>query len=205
MCELVAMSTRQPSNLTLSLRALAEHSSDGGPADGWGVAYYSHTDVRLIRDTTAAYDSPWADFVAQHGLTSRTVIAHIRKATHGAVELENTQPFVRELGGRAHVFAHNGHFPQVLESPRYRSHNWQRLGCSDSEQAFCHLLERLRSLWLESAEPPAFEQRWRLFQNYCADLRPLGPANILLLPLIIMAPIPMTVIGVVPGHALLGA
>lgn len=83
MCELLAMSTLHPTNLTLSLQELAEHSSSGGHSDGWGVAYYSHTDVCRIRDTTAAYDSPWAKFVAEHGLTSNLVIAHIRKATQG--------------------------------------------------------------------------------------------------------------------------
>ena len=36
------------------------------------------------------------------------VIAHIRKATRGAVALENTHPFVRELWGRYWIFAHNG-------------------------------------------------------------------------------------------------
>ena len=178
MCELLAMSTAYPTNLTLSLQALAEHSSSGGPVDGWGIAYYSNKDARRIRDTTAAYDSPWAKFVAEHGLTSSLVIAHIRKATLGAVELENTQPFERELGGCIHIFAHNGDLPVVLESAQYRSRDYRPVGNTDSEFVFCYLLDRLREPWLGTSVPD-FETRWQMFQEVCAELRTLGPANFL--------------------------
>lgn len=40
-------------------------------------------------------------------------ISHIRRATLGAVAFSNTQPFVRELAWRIHVFAHNGHLPGI--------------------------------------------------------------------------------------------
>jgi len=178
MCELVAMSTQYPTNLTLSLQALAEHSSSGGHVDGWGVAYYSHADARRIRDTSPAYDSVWARFVAQHGLTSDLVIAHIRKATVGSIGLENTQPFERELGGRAHVFAHNGDLPEVATLSRYRNRNYRPIGTTDSEYAFCYLLDKLRDAW-RGDEPPTFETRWAIFRAFCADLRLHGPANFL--------------------------
>ena len=178
MCELLAMSTLHPTNITLSLHALAEHSNSGGHADGWGVAYYSHTDACRIRDTNAAYDSPWSRFVAEHGLISNLVIAHIRKATLGEVMLENTQPFQRELGGRIHLFAHNGDLPVVRESADFRSKNYWPVGNTDSEQAFCYLLERLRKSWL-CEDPPDFETRWQVFQSFCAEMRPFGPANFL--------------------------
>jgi glutamine amidotransferase len=172
------MSARYPTNLTLSLGALAEHSSSGGHVDGWGVAYYSQKDAWRIRDTAAAYGSPWARFVAERGFTSNLVIAHIRKATQGAVTLENTQPFERELGGRVHLFAHNGDLPEVRRSPRYQGGNFRPVGDTDSEYAFCYLLNRLRELWL-GQDSPDFELRWRIFQEFCAELRVLGPANIL--------------------------
>lgn len=146
--------------------------------DGWGVAYYSDRDARRIRDTAAAYDSPWATFVAEHGLTSNLVIAHIRKATLGTVELDNTQPFGRELGGRMHMFAHNGDLPAVLGSAHYRSRNYRPVGNTDSEVVFCYLLDRLRKPWLGD-NAPDLETRWRIFQDVCAELRALGPANLI--------------------------
>jgi len=178
-CELVGMSAQHSANFTFSLKALAEHSDAGGPSDGWGIAYFDKEDARRIRDTSAAWNSPWTEFVAQTGLTSDLIIAHIRNLTVGEVALKNTQPFYRVLGGRAHVFAHNGHFPEVLTSEKFHTHNFQRIGDTDSEQAFCLLLEQLRKMWIKGEKAPSFEQRWQTFQKYCAQLRPLGPANIL--------------------------
>jgi glutamine amidotransferase len=65
---------------------LAEHGGGSAPhADGWGIAYYREEDARLIKDTSAAHDSDWVRFVQSRGLSSTTIIAHIRKAiTSGA-------------------------------------------------------------------------------------------------------------------------
>lgn len=178
MCELVAMSTLHPTNLTLSLRELTRHSSRGRHVDGWGVAYYHDSDVMRVRDTTAAYDSPWAKFVAQCGCTSKLVIAHIRKATQGAVLLENTQPFEREMGGRMHIFAHNGDLPEVCGSKRYQSQYHRPIGSTDSETVFCYLLDRLREPW-SGKDKPDFSIRWQIFQEFCNEFRSRGPANFL--------------------------
>ncbi len=56
-------------------------------------------------------------------VASEIVIAHIRRASFGPVELRNTHPFRREFGGRVHTFAHNGDLPGLeqrfpLESER---------------------------------------------------------------------------------------
>ncbi len=46
-----------------------------------------------------------AELIRNYPIKSRNVISHIRKATQGAVALENCHPFVRELWGRYWVFA----------------------------------------------------------------------------------------------------
>ncbi len=86
MCELFALSSRLPATVSLSLETLAEHGGGSAPhADGWGIAYYREEDARLIKDTSAAHDSDWVRFVQSRGLSSTTIIAHIRKAiTSGA-------------------------------------------------------------------------------------------------------------------------
>jgi predicted glutamine amidotransferase len=76
------------------------------------------------------------------------VIAHIRHATQGAVSLANTQPFVRELRGRVHVFAHNGAVGALPASARGNcgGGRFQPIGETDSEVAFCQFLGRLAEL-----------------------------------------------------------
>ncbi|MDZ7750517.1 MAG: class II glutamine amidotransferase [Gammaproteobacteria bacterium] len=176
MCELLAMSSREPATVSFSLDEFARHGGYAGSnMDGWGVTFYEGRDVRTVREPLAAWESPAVEFVASQDYRSTCVVAHIRQATSGIVGLANTQPFTRELGGRIHTFAHNGDLPGLegLASPRgcYRC-----VGDSDSEQAFCLLMGRLAPLWLE-AGPPSLEERVAVVEAFAAELRPLGPAN----------------------------
>ncbi len=86
-------------------------SEASGSPDGWGVAYLHETDAQLIREPAPAMNSPLVTFLGSHGPASDLVVSHVRHATVGDRKLANTQPFVRCLGGRAHVFAHNGYVP----------------------------------------------------------------------------------------------
>ena len=180
MCELLAMSTRHTAQLTVSLEALASHSGPAsGTRDGWGAAYFQGRDVALFREPIAASDSPLARWLGHSGPSTTLAIAYIRRATLGTVALSNTQPFVRELGGCAHVFAHNGHLPGIARSQELAFDRYRPIGDTDSEHAFCALLERMHGLWRRSATPPSVRQRLAVVTQFAADVRPLGPANFL--------------------------
>jgi glutamine amidotransferase len=98
------------------------------------------------------------------------------------VNLENTRPFTRELGGRLHVFAHSGHLDidQLAKMPlgRYRP-----IGETDSERAFCALLARLEPLWfhegLRDGNPPTLNERREVLESFASDLRLMGIGNFL--------------------------
>ena len=178
MCELFAMSSRKPATVTLSLQALAEHGGKTGPhTDGWGIAYYHENYARLIKDTEAAHGSDWVRFGESRGLHSNTVIAHLRNATRGDVALWNTHPFERELGGRTHVFAHNGTRRGVEEDARLAPGRYRPIGTTDSEYAFCALLVRLDDMWLDDADPPSHADRLDAIAGFARELRSLGTAN----------------------------
>lgn len=179
MCELFGMSSRLPANVTLSLEEFIRHGGAVGPhADGWGIAYYEGKDVRVLRDTAAAATSACARFVQEHDLRSTLVIAHVRRATVGAVTLANTQPFCRQLGGRMHVFAHNGNLPGLSELGAAQHFAFHRpVGDTDSEVAFCLLLARLTPLWQEGV--PSLASRSEVVRRFAEEIRLLGPANFL--------------------------
>ena len=180
MCELFAISSRFPVTVDLSLETFSRHGGLSGPhKDGWGIAYYDSCDVRLVKDTTAARQSPWVRFVEERRLCSQLVISHIRRATVGGVELRNIQPFVRELGGCVHVFAHNGHCPGVMSDDRFRLRHCRPVGETDSEHAFCALLGRLQELWLNTGAVPPLGERAAIVSGFAVDLRSLGPAKFL--------------------------
>ena len=180
MCELLGMSSNLPATVSFSLMKFAEHGGFSGPhSDGWGIAYYEGLDARLIKEAEAAADSDWVRFVRDHSLRSPLVIAHIRRATQGARSYANTQPFVRELGGRMHLFAHNGCLTGVFESPDFRPHRFHPVGETDSERAFCALLDRMAEVWKEPPAIPPLEDRLAVVSSFARALRSFGPANFL--------------------------
>ena len=180
MCELLGLSSDIPSTVNLSLMKLAEHGGHSGPhRDGWGVAYYEGPDVRLIKEAAAAADSDWVRFVRYHDLRSPIVVAHVRRATMGERSYRNTQPFARELAGRMHLFAHNGWLADIFNAPAFRPRRFSAVGETDSERAFCVLLDRLSELWRRPVEVPSFDARFDVVCAFARELGGLGPANFL--------------------------
>ncbi|MEO5694533.1 MAG: class II glutamine amidotransferase, partial [Usitatibacter sp.] len=126
----------------------------------------------------AAGDSALVRYLELHGPSTHLAISHIRHATRGAVRFSNTQPFMRELGGRMHVFAHNGDLPGIEGSAVLAPGPYRQLGQTDSEAAFCALMARMRRLW-DGGDMPSLQARMSLVAAFACDLRALGPANFL--------------------------
>ncbi|WP_036665472.1 class II glutamine amidotransferase [Paludibacterium yongneupense] len=147
MCQLLGMNCNTPTDISFSFEGfhrrggLTDHH-----ADGWGIAFFEGKGCRLFIDDRPSCDSPVAEMVRRYPLKSENVIAHIRKATQGVVSLANTHPFIREMWGRYWIFAHNGNLHDFDPAPAAYFHP---VGSTDSERAFCLLLERLRQRWSE--------------------------------------------------------
>ena len=179
MCELFALSSRLPTRATFSLQTFADRGGLGGRSiDGWGIAVYDGRDARLYKEPEPARNSAWLDFITHRRLPAQLLISHIRHATRGRLTLANTQPFGRELGGRMHVFAHNGRLDGVDELFARSEPIFRPLGETDSELAFCLLLERMAMYWRDDLVPSP-EVRLAVVSSFAAEMRPLGPANFL--------------------------
>jgi len=150
MCQMLGMNCNTPTDIVFSFEGfhrrggLTDHH-----ADGWGIAFFEGKGCRLFIDDKPSAESPVAHMVRHYPLKSKNVIAHIRKATQGVVQLANTHPFMREMWGQYWIFAHNGDLKgfQPAEGQYYRP-----VGCTDSERAFCHILETLRARWSQAPE-----------------------------------------------------
>ena len=177
MCELFSMSSSEHTNVTFSLDEFSQHGGLTAPhKDGWGVAFYADKDVQIIREADSASNSDCLSFIKDHPFYSTTVISHIRRATQGELKLENTQPFCRELGGRMHVFAHNGDLMGIHEDKCLKQSVFQTVGDTDSEYAFCGLMNLLKNLW-SSTKPPSMMDRYSVVSYFAELIRPYGPAN----------------------------
>jgi predicted glutamine amidotransferase len=156
-----------------SLEAFARRGGrDGRNVDGWGLAYYDDRDVRLYREPEPAGDRGLLSFVERRRIASTLVLSHIRHSARGRVSLANTQPFARELGGRLHVFAHNGRLDDIESRHASEWDRFQPIGETDSEIAFCILLERLSEL-LRSTVEPSLDARRAVVERF-ADMASSG-------------------------------
>jgi predicted glutamine amidotransferase len=178
MCQLLGMNCNVPTDICFSFTGFRQRGGrTDHHADGWGIAFFEQAGCRVFIDTEPSVKSPVAELVRHYPIRSTNVIAHIRKATRGRVALANCHPFMRELWGRYWIFAHNGNLKgfryRPAEAARYRP-----VGSTDSEAAFCTLLEHLRRAF------PAGRPRPRALQRAVAavaeDLAAHGSFNFLL-------------------------
>lgn len=161
MCELLALNANTPTDMGFSFRGLSRRGGASGEhADGWGLASFTPDGhgLTLLREDAPAAFSALADQLADRSPKALVSIAHIRKATRGVVALENCHPFSRSWSGQTWVFAHNGDLQGTIPlGDRYRP-----FGSTDSEAAFCWILEELERAGVDPVDPGAvFEQLYR--------------------------------------------
>lgn len=144
MCELLAMSANVPTDICFSFSGLMQRGGNTGPhKDGWGITFYEGKGCRTFKDPKPSFDSEIARLVTNYPIKSQAVVCHIRQANAGPVCLENTHPFNRELWGREFTYAHNGQLANYQEAMMTKQ--TLAIGNTDSEQAFCWILEQLRT------------------------------------------------------------
>ncbi|MBA3903790.1 MAG: class II glutamine amidotransferase [Rhodocyclaceae bacterium] len=175
MCQLLGMNCNTPTDICFSFEGF--HTRGGLTdvhRDGWGIAFFEGVGCRLFLDSKATIESPVAELVRKYPIRSMNVIAHIRKATQGGIALENTHPFMRELWGRYWIFAHNGNLKDF--APQLDG-SFLPVGRTDSERAFCFLLQSLRSRFHEA---PSREALFGALRELTAAIAAHGEFNYLL-------------------------
>jgi len=176
MCEIFAFSSSEPTRATFDMETFRQHGCGTGPhCDGWGLAFYDGPYAQIFRDVKPAAYSDWMSFILDHKIETQCLISHIRKATQGSVNLQNTQPFSREWAGRRHVFAHNGNLlnTEQLGTPE----RFQPIGDTDSEQAFCQLMDSI-SRTGEAEATVGLDTRIGWVADCFRQWAEMGPANI---------------------------
>jgi len=176
MCQLLGMNCNVPTDICFSFSGFAQRGGrTDHHSDGWGIGFFEGNGCRLFLDPEPAVSSPVAELVRSYPIRSMNVIAHIRKATHGAVCLENTHPFMRELWGRYWIFAHNGSLKDFAPplNGQYRP-----VGGTDSEIAFCSLLELLRGRF--ATQPPPVELLREAIKEWADQIAAHGIFNFML-------------------------
>jgi predicted glutamine amidotransferase len=162
MCRLYGLQANERTKIECSLvraqNALMEQSKGDREGlthgHGWGVASHPDGVPFVEKQAWAAYHGEHFQKIAKR-IYSKSVIAHVRRATVGSPGIENTHPFVHGVW----LFAHNGtvpNFDQVRDRMLKETdplHRTEIHGSTDSE----HLFRFLMSLWEHNPERPLIE------------------------------------------------
>ena len=170
------MNCATPTDVTFSFTGFAARG--GGTnhhGDGFGIAFFEDKACRMMIDNQPAATSPIAELIKRYPIKSRNVIAHIRKATQGIVQLENCHPFLRELWGRHWIFAHNG---DLIDYHPFLSGVYHPVGDTDSERAFCSLVQGLRKRF-PGSQPP-LPELFHTIEALTRDVAAHGVSNFLM-------------------------
>jgi transglutaminase-like putative cysteine protease/predicted glutamine amidotransferase len=111
--------------------------------DGWGLGYYpaGEPSAAILKEPAPPQGSMRSQLaLAWEQVASPLFVLHIRHATWGALSDANTQPFSRTWGRRDWLMAHAGSLDKKLDE---LAGPFEPVGSTDTEQLFCHLLNKL--------------------------------------------------------------
>lgn len=142
MCELLGMAFNQSVLPNLSFRGFARRGVHN--PDGWGIAYYPDQSLQVIKEEISSISSSLSNFLKDYRkMRSHIFLSHVRYSSSGETSYRNTHPFQRELFGQEYVFAHNGTLRDYRRL-NITQDSYAPVGETDSEHAFCFLLDLIR-------------------------------------------------------------
>lgn len=184
MCQLLGMNCNGSAAITFSFTGFAARGGrTGDHADGWGIAYYQGSGCRVFHDDQPASDSKLAAFLSDYPIKSKIVLAHVRKATQGLPGLSNCHPFIREWLGQSWVFVHNGDLKNFQPESSFQdgcNHRFLPIGTTDSEKAFCWLMQELSAKFTDRATSPNWDELAPALAEITAVIARYGNFNFLL-------------------------
>ena len=138
MCELFGVTSSHKVDLNEYLKTFISHSDEH--PNGWGMAFFDEG-LTVYREPVRASESKKLEELLERPISSAEMLAHIRLATKGFIELENTHPFVKkDKEGRTWTFAHNG---TIFNAPVLNKYQEVQKGKTDSEKVLLYILDRI--------------------------------------------------------------
>ena len=142
MCELFGVTSDHKVKLDKLLEIFFSHSVEH--PNGWGLALFDDGNLSIEKEPVRAFGSQYLKSRLSGHIESSRMMAHIRRATVGDINFNNTHPFTgRDESGRTWTLIHNGTIFESSELTRYQC--FQK-GTTDSERILLYLIDRMNSL-----------------------------------------------------------
>lgn len=176
MCEMLAISANRKLKINSFLREFYMRS-DAHP-NGWGLALFDGHNVSVEREPVKAKNSLYLKNRLSANITSYGAMAHIRKATIGHVEYENTHPFVeKDESGRTWVLMHNG---TIFESSVLDAYQYKQAGSTDSERILLYLVDQINKKILDDMNFFDVNERFRTVDVVICRIAPENKLNLII-------------------------
>ena len=157
MCELLGLSFNAAVRPNVSFKGFRLRG-EANP-DGWGVAFYPDKSAQVVKEPLEAEESQLSEFIESYPkIKSKIFIGHVRLNSTAPPSHMNTHPFQRELNGADFIFAHNGTLNDYHGNLDIST--FKPVGKTDSETAFCHLLNKIKGKNVDSWDNSSY--RWLL-------------------------------------------
>ncbi|MFN3202749.1 MAG: class II glutamine amidotransferase [Bradymonadia bacterium] len=179
MSELLVLSFDSLASPVIHLKGIDPDRQQRQPY-GWGMAWYPSGDnaAMVIKDPTSIGRNAMTQVLTEwRRFSSCTFVAHIIGAAKRRSQ-QDTHPFVRAYAGRSWIMTHNGDLTDDYAKglPLDDGPLFHPLGRSDSEHAFCWLLQRIHSVGARNIQEAGFDRLHQWFQ----EINALGTANLVL-------------------------
>lgn len=155
MCELLGVTARRKIKINGFLETFFSHSVEH--QNGWGLALLDEDVFSIDREPIKAINSSHLESILKGKVETSVCIAHIRKATIGEVNANNTHPFSAcDIFGRRWVLAHNG---TIFDSDALAPYQYTQAGTTDSERILLYIVDRINKHYRDGCHELNEEER----------------------------------------------
>lgn len=176
MCELFGVSSAQKVRLNEPLKEFFSHSVNH--PHGWGMATFYENSVSLEKEPIQASNSFYLKQRLRYKLEARNMIAHIRLATVGTMEYENSHPFVkRDNYERSWTLAHNG---TIFDYSKLNPYIQHQEGQTDSERILLYMITEINRKQTKKKRMLRAPERFALLDHLICDMAVGNKINLLI-------------------------
>ena len=176
MCELFGISSKEKIPLNELLSEFFSHAENH--PHGWGMAFFYGNSVSVEKQPQHACKSVYLKQRLAAKIESDKMIAHIRLATRGNLDYENTHPFVlRDNYDRAWTLAHNG---TIFECDALNPFIHMQQGATDSERILSYIVSRVNEQQEKEKRPLSEEERFNLIDKIICEISPENKLNLII-------------------------
>lgn len=176
MCELFGVSSKIKIQLNDLLREFFSHGVEH--PHGWGMAFFYRNAVSLEKQPELSCKSVYLEQRLRAAIEADNMIAHIRLATRGNLDYENTHPFVeRDNSDRTWTLAHNG---TIFECDALAPFTYKQQGATDSERILCYIISRVNEQQEKRGRALSEEERFCLLDEIICEISPENKLNLII-------------------------